>query len=71
MQIDTSVGVGVVGSSKGGDLALSCAHQISQVKACVINNSCLSSLMLETHYKNNKVIEALPFDIGKIVVSHL
>ncbi len=61
--------IGVMGVSKGGDLALSCAAFLGdKVKACAVQNSCVSSIITRTTY-GDKVVETLPWaDMDKLIV---
>lgn len=61
-------GVGVVGSSKGGDLALSVATFIPKVKAAVCINGCTANAWynLQVH---GTTIPGLGVDLSKIKVS--
>lgn len=55
--------VGIIGNSKGGDVALSCvAFLREKIKAAVIINSAIYSVATPTYYKNHTV-SILPFEI--------
>jgi hypothetical protein len=59
--------VGIFGSSKGGDIALSCAAFLKdKIKACVIGNAAICSIVGKTSYKGY-VVEALEYDLTKCV----
>ncbi|XP_076053239.1 acyl-coenzyme A thioesterase 1-like isoform X2 [Oratosquilla oratoria] len=52
-------GVGVLGTSKGGDLALSMASFIPQVKATVVINGCIAALNIGFH-TSDTFISSMP-----------
>ncbi|XP_076053235.1 acyl-coenzyme A thioesterase 1-like isoform X1 [Oratosquilla oratoria] len=54
-------GVGVIGTSKGGDLALSMASFIPQVKATVVINGCIAPIEIGFH-THNGFIPPVNFD---------
>ncbi|XP_018015195.1 acyl-coenzyme A thioesterase 3 [Hyalella azteca] len=62
------VGVGVIGSSKGGDLTLSMATNIPQVKAAVVVNGAICSVGSTTKLKDGTEKPTLPMDIAKIML---
>ncbi|XP_059092453.1 acyl-coenzyme A thioesterase 6-like isoform X4 [Tigriopus californicus] len=56
--------VGIVGTSKGGDVALSCvAFLREKIKAAVIINAAIYSVATTTHYKNQSVA-SLPVEMS-------
>ncbi|KAF3698656.1 Acyl-coenzyme A thioesterase 1 [Channa argus] len=60
-------GVGVLSLSKTGDLALSIASYLSDVKATVWINGCCANTVLPLYYKNNQILPPLMFDASKMI----
>uniref|UniRef100_UPI00398E67DD acyl-coenzyme A thioesterase 5-like n=1 Tax=Pristiophorus japonicus TaxID=55135 RepID=UPI00398E67DD len=60
-------GIGVVGSSKGADLALSMVTFIPQVVASVCISGCNANTISDLHYKGMR-LSSLCFDIDRIIV---
>lgn len=64
----TKPNLGVIGVSKGGDLALSMATFIPEVTAAVCINGCISSVQSKLNL-HNSVIPGLNYDISRLQVS--
>ncbi|XP_067895593.1 acyl-coenzyme A amino acid N-acyltransferase 1-like isoform X1 [Heterodontus francisci] len=60
-------GIGVIGSSKGADLALSMATFIPQVAACVCISGCNANTISDLHYKDMH-LSSLCYDVDRIIV---
>ncbi|XP_067847410.1 acyl-coenzyme A amino acid N-acyltransferase 1-like isoform X2 [Heptranchias perlo] len=60
-------GIGVVGSSKGADLALSMVTFIPQVVASVCISGCNANTIADLHYKGTK-LSSLCYDVDQIIV---
>ncbi|XP_059505426.1 acyl-coenzyme A amino acid N-acyltransferase 1-like [Stegostoma tigrinum] len=60
-------GIGVIGSSKGGDLALSMVTFLPQVVASVCISGCHANTMTDLHYKGIHLL-SLSYDVDRIVV---
>ncbi|MEQ2182682.1 hypothetical protein GOODEAATRI_024738 [Goodea atripinnis] len=61
-----SKGVGIVSTSKAGDIALSLAAFVRSVKAVVWINGCSANAGLPLYYKNRQLLHGLMFDHKKV-----
>ena len=64
-------GIGAIGVSKGGDMVLMMGLHIPAVTACVVINTCISSVDSDIELKDGKVFPGLKFDLANILVSSL
>ncbi|KAK0145684.1 Acyl-coenzyme A thioesterase 1 [Merluccius polli] len=62
-------GVGVISLSKSGDLALSIATYLPNVKATAWINGCCSNIALPLYYRGSQINSALMYDPHKAVVT--
>lgn len=62
-----SEGVGVISFSKTGDIALSIASYLPDVKAVVWINGCCANTVLPLYYKKSQILPPLMFDISKMI----
>ncbi|XP_039998826.1 acyl-coenzyme A thioesterase 1-like isoform X2 [Xiphias gladius] len=62
-----SKGVGVISLSKTGDVALSIASYLPDVKATVWINGCCANTALPLYYKKSQIHPALMFDLSKVI----
>lgn len=65
-EVDSSGGVGALGASKAGDIALNMALNIPQVTAVVTLNGCISNVETKFELENGKVIPPLMFTLEKV-----
>ncbi|KAF2366219.1 BAAT/Acyl-CoA thioester hydrolase C-terminal [Trinorchestia longiramus] len=61
-------GVGIIGISKAGDVILSAAVDIPQIKVVVPINGCLCNVHSPMLFKDGSVIQGLKFDSAKILI---
>ncbi|XP_072425270.1 acyl-coenzyme A amino acid N-acyltransferase 1-like [Chiloscyllium punctatum] len=61
-------GIGVIGSSKGGDLALSMITFLPQVVASVCISGCHANTITDLHYKDMR-LPSLSYNVDRIIVS--
>ncbi|KAF2366220.1 Acyl-CoA thioester hydrolase/bile acid-CoA amino acid N-acetyltransferase [Trinorchestia longiramus] len=64
----TKTGVGMFGFSKGGDVALSAASDIPQVKVVVTANGAAGPIFGPMKFKDGTVVKCLPFDESRCLV---
>ncbi|XP_057714123.1 acyl-coenzyme A thioesterase 3-like isoform X2 [Corythoichthys intestinalis] len=62
-----SDGLGVIGRSKAGDIALSLASFVPGVRALVWINACSANIGVPLHYRGQRVLSPLSVDSSKII----
>ncbi|XP_077580438.1 acyl-coenzyme A thioesterase 3-like isoform X1 [Stigmatopora nigra] len=62
-----SDGLGVIGRSKAGDIALSLASFVPGVRAVVGINACSANIGAPLHYRGQRVLSSLSVDLDKII----
>uniref|UniRef100_A0A8C5FTU1 Acyl-coenzyme A thioesterase 1-like n=1 Tax=Gadus morhua TaxID=8049 RepID=A0A8C5FTU1_GADMO len=62
-------GVGLISLSKSGDLALSIATHLPNVKATTWINGCCSNVVLPLYYRGSQIHSALMYDLHRVTVT--
>ncbi|XP_077381376.1 acyl-coenzyme A thioesterase 2, mitochondrial-like isoform X2 [Festucalex cinctus] len=62
-----SDGVGVIGRSKAGDIALSLASFVPGVRALVWINACSANIGTPLHYRGRRILSPLTRDLTKVI----
>ncbi|XP_077415600.1 acyl-coenzyme A thioesterase 2, mitochondrial-like [Vanacampus margaritifer] len=64
-----SDGLGVIGRSKGGDIALSLASFVPGVRALIWINACSANIGAPLHYRGRRILSPLTSDLTKIIAT--
>lgn len=62
-----SKGVGIIGRSKGGDIALSLAAFVPNIEAVVCINGCSANVAFPLYHKKRQVLSVIAFDYSKAI----